>query len=142
MHYVLTGRPGAANEVESALLQRFRESSADVQGAVLRALGIPAIGQKAAAVAITGGTQGQVVAGNVDQRGVTINVGGKKKGRGKVTRHVAIGQYVAGDLLAEALHFHLRCPLSRECRTSAACVHRAMSLRGSRLGRVSTFRHR
>ena len=83
VNHVLTGRPGAANDVEGALLQRFRESSADVQGVVLRALEIPATGQKASSVAITGGEQGQVVAGNVSQREVTFNVGGKKRGARK-----------------------------------------------------------
>ncbi len=83
VNHVLTGRPGAANDVEGALLLRFRESSADVQGVVLRALEIPATGQKASSVAITGGEQGQVVAGNVSQREVTFNVGGKKRGAGK-----------------------------------------------------------
>ena len=83
VNYVLTGRPGAANDVEGALLQRFRESSSDVQGVVLRALEIPATGQKASSVAITGGEQGQVVAGNVSQREVTFNVGGKKRGARK-----------------------------------------------------------
>lgn len=81
--YVLTGFSGARDHAESELLQRFRASSADVQGAVMRTLGFPATGQKAAAVAITGGEQGQVVVGNLKQRGVTFNVGGKKGGARK-----------------------------------------------------------
>lgn len=81
--YILTGTPGPVDPVENELLLRFRAASADVQGAVLRALGIPAPGNKRAAVSITGGEQGQVIAGDVQQRGVTINVGGKKRGAGK-----------------------------------------------------------
>ena len=81
--YILTGASGARDDVENALLLRFREVSSDVQGAVLRALGIPATGNKRAAVSITGGEQGQVIAGDVQQRGVTINVGGKKRGAAK-----------------------------------------------------------
>jgi hypothetical protein len=38
--YILTGAPGARDLVESELLGRFRAASLDVQGAVLRALGI------------------------------------------------------------------------------------------------------
>lgn len=81
--YILTGAPGARDVVESELLSRFRDASPDVQKAVLRALNIPATTQKAASVAITGGEQGQVVAGNVKQRDVTFNVGGKKGGARK-----------------------------------------------------------
>ena len=80
--YVLTGLAGARDVVESELVQRFRAASQDVQGAVLRALGIPTTGQ-GTAVAISGDGHGQVVAGNVSQRGVTFNVAGKKKGAGK-----------------------------------------------------------
>jgi len=32
-----------------------------------------------------------------------------------VTRHVAIGQYVVGDLFAEALHLHIGCPRAGKC---------------------------
>lgn len=81
--YILTGFAAARDHAESELLQRFRAASVDVQGAVMRTLGIPATAQKAAAVAITGGEQGQVVAGNVNQRGVTFNVGDKKGGARK-----------------------------------------------------------
>ena len=81
--YILGGRSGARDSVENELLIRFRAASSDVQGAVLRALGIPATGNKRASVSITGGEQGQVIAGDVEQRGVTINVGGKKRGAGK-----------------------------------------------------------
>lgn len=83
VNYVLVGLAGARDSLESELLQRFRSSSIDVQGAVLRTLGMTATGQKAASVAITGGEQGQVVAGNVKQRDVTFNVGGKKGGARK-----------------------------------------------------------
>ncbi len=81
--YILTGVAGALDAVESELLVRFRAASNDVQGAVLRAIGIPAAGNKRAAVSITGGEQGQVIAGDVQQRGVTITVGGKKRGAEK-----------------------------------------------------------
>ena len=81
--YVLTGAITTRDTVESELLTRFRAASPDVQGAVVRALGIPATGQKSAAVAISGGEQGQVVVGNLKQRGVTFNVGGKKGGARK-----------------------------------------------------------
>lgn len=81
--YVLVGLAGSRDLVESELLLRFRVASQDVQGAVLRALGIPATGNKRASVSITGGEQGQVIAGDVQQRGVTINVGGKKRGARK-----------------------------------------------------------
>lgn len=81
--YILTGAPGARDVVESELLSRFRDASPEVQSAVLRALGMPATARKAAAVAITGGEQGQVVVGNLKQRGVTFNVGGKKGGARK-----------------------------------------------------------
>ena len=80
--YILTGFASARDVVESELLQQFRAASPDVQGAVLRALGIPARSKQGAKVSITGGEQGQVVAGDVSQREVTFNVG-KKKGAGK-----------------------------------------------------------
>lgn len=83
VNFVLLGYAGARDVVESELLQRFRAATPDVQGAVLRAIGIPAAGNKRASVSITGGEQGQVIAGDVEQRGVTINVGGKKRGAGK-----------------------------------------------------------
>lgn len=83
VNFALFGLAGTRDEIESALLLRFRAASQDVQGAVLRALGIPATGNKRAAVSITGGEQGQVIAGDVQQRGVTINVGGKKRGAAK-----------------------------------------------------------
>jgi hypothetical protein len=82
INQVLLGVPGARNSAEAELLVRFRAASHEVQGAVLGALGVPAGGQ-GAAVAITGDGHGQVVAGNVSQRGVTFNVAGKKKGAGK-----------------------------------------------------------
>ena len=81
--YVLTGQAGARDAIESELLLRYRAASQEVRGAVLRILDVPAAGDSPAAVSITGGEQGQVVAGNVEQRGVTFNVGGKKKGTRK-----------------------------------------------------------
>lgn len=83
INFVLLGFSAARDVVESELMLRFRAASPDVQGAVLRALGIPATGQKSASVAISGGEQGQVVVGDVRQRDVTFNVGGKKRGAGK-----------------------------------------------------------
>lgn len=80
VNYVMLGLAGARDQVESELLQRFRASSRDVQDTVLRALGIPVASRPTTTVSISGGEQGQVVAGNVSQRGVTFNVGGKKKG--------------------------------------------------------------
>lgn len=77
--YVLTGLAGARDQAESELLQRFRASSPDVESVVLRALGIATTGKKIATVAISGGEQGQVVAGDVTQKKVTFNVGTKKK---------------------------------------------------------------
>ena len=77
--YILTGSPGACDQAESELLQRYRASSTDVRSVVLRALGIAIASKKSASVAISGGEQGQVVAGDVTQRKVTFNVGTKKK---------------------------------------------------------------
>ena len=77
--YVLTGLAGARDQAESELLQRFRASTPDVESVVLRALGIATTGKKIATVAISGGEQGQVVAGDVTQKKVTFNVGTKKK---------------------------------------------------------------
>ncbi|MBN8263055.1 MAG: helix-turn-helix transcriptional regulator [Xanthomonadales bacterium] len=83
VNYVLTGRAGARDEAESELLMRFRSASLDVQAAVLRSLGVAVAGKQLPTVSIAGGNQGQVVAGNVSQDSVTINVGGKKRGARK-----------------------------------------------------------
>ena len=77
--YILTGRVGTQDAAESELLQRFRAASSDVQGAVLRALGIATSGKKKGSVAISGGSQGQVIAGDLKQRDVTFNIGTSKK---------------------------------------------------------------
>lgn len=83
--YVLTGGTSqalAGEEVE--LLQVFRSASPELRAAALRLLGVVAAPSAAAAsrVAISGGEQGQVFAGDARQENVNIRVGGKKKGRG------------------------------------------------------------
>lgn len=84
--YVLNGRVssvGSADEAE--LLRRYRAASPEIRAAVFAALGAvlaPSEG-RGPAVAISGGEQGQVVAGDSKQKRLTINVGGKKRGSRK-----------------------------------------------------------
>jgi len=85
--YVLTGThsPGSASAGDEAeLLRRFREASPELQAATLRTLGAGASpgAKEGSRVAIGGGEQGQVFAGDARQESVNIRVGGKKKGRG------------------------------------------------------------
>jgi transcriptional regulator with XRE-family HTH domain len=83
--YVLTGATSQALAGDEAeLLRCFRASSPELQAATLRALGSAAVPGGAAGnrVAIGGGEQGQVFAGDARQENVNIRVGGKKKGRG------------------------------------------------------------
>lgn len=83
VNYVLTGLAGARDDAESELLMRFRAASPDVQAAVLRSLGVATTGKPLPTVSISGGEQGQVIAGNVNQDSVAISVGGKKRGAKK-----------------------------------------------------------
>ena len=83
VNFVLTGRAGARDDAESELLMRFRAASPDVQAAVLRSLGVATTGKPLPAVSISGGKQGQVIAGNVNQDSVAISVSGKKRGARK-----------------------------------------------------------
>lgn len=84
--YVLTGVPAPiANAGEAELLRRYRAASPEIRAAVFAALGAvltPSAGHQPA-VAISGGEQGQVVAGDSKQERLTINVGGKKRGARK-----------------------------------------------------------
>ena len=83
--YVLTGaRGGALAADEAELLHRYREASPELQAATLRTLGVTAVPAaiSGSRVAISGGEQGQVFAGDARQGSVNIRVGGKKKGRG------------------------------------------------------------
>lgn len=82
--YVLTGATSQAlGGDEAELLRTFRAASPELQAAALRALGVVAVPGAAAGsrVAIAGGEQGQVFAGDAHQENVSIRVGGKKRGR-------------------------------------------------------------
>lgn len=78
--FVLTGQPSmsmlAADEAE--LLRRYRVSIPEVRVAVLGALGVMATAG-AGRISITGGEQGQVVAGDAHQENVSFNVGGGRR---------------------------------------------------------------
>lgn len=84
VRYVVTGIPTPAIAGDEAeLLRRYRDASPDVRAAILGALGVAAVPAVSGKVAITGGEQGQVLVGDVQQPGLTINVGGKKRGARK-----------------------------------------------------------
>lgn len=82
--YVLTGvaSPAMAGD-EGELLRRYRRASREIRAAVLAALGATLVPAPSPPpnVAISGGEQGQVVAGDQHTRTQTINVGGRKKGK-------------------------------------------------------------
>lgn len=85
--YVLTGRPSARNDEESALLHAFRTASPEVKAATLRMLGTVSEAQKAAPPAakgtkvkqvIRGGNIGANVVGDISMETFAPRVGGKK----------------------------------------------------------------
>lgn len=81
--YVLTGITSQALAGDEAeLLRCFRSASPELQAAVLRTLGVASVPGATAGsrIAISGGEQGQVFAGDARQEKVNIRVGGKKKG--------------------------------------------------------------
>lgn len=80
--YVLTGKPSAAlSNIESELLRRFRAASTDVRAAVMAGLGAAAAASAdGPSFTVHGDNNGQQVAGDLHQRDVTFNVGGKKRG--------------------------------------------------------------
>ncbi|KAF1719790.1 helix-turn-helix domain-containing protein [Pseudoxanthomonas wuyuanensis] len=77
--YVLTGRrTGQHDPDETRLLAKYRSASSEVKKVVMAALAAaPATPQ--AAYTITASDIAQVVQGNVDQSGATIQVGRKRK---------------------------------------------------------------
>lgn len=80
--FVLTGNRAAAGSAEEALLlAAYRNASPEVKRVVLAALGAKVSPPSAtrAGIVIKGGEQGNVIQGNPDMSGLTINVGGKKK---------------------------------------------------------------
>jgi transcriptional regulator with XRE-family HTH domain len=84
--YVLTGGTSQALAGDEAeLLRLFRAASSELQAAVLRGLGAVAVPGAGAAsrVAISGGEQGQVFAGDARQESVSIRVGGRKASKKK-----------------------------------------------------------
>lgn len=80
--YVLTGRPSAPmlQPDEAELLRRYRVAIPEVRVAVLGALGVMATAA-AGRISITGGEQGQVVAGDAHQEKVSFSVGGARRSR-------------------------------------------------------------
>jgi transcriptional regulator with XRE-family HTH domain len=86
VQFVVTGIAAAPIKGDEAdLLRRYRAASPELRAAVFGVLGASTASPStpAPAVAISGGDQGQVVAGNAHQDGLTINVGRKKRGPGK-----------------------------------------------------------
>lgn len=82
--YVLTGeRAPTVSTVERELLRLFRSASPDLRAAVMAGLTATAAPSTSSAprVAIHGGEQGQVIAGDAHQERVQIRVGGAKKKR-------------------------------------------------------------
>lgn len=82
VQFVLTGAPSAALAGDEAeLVRRFRAATPELRAAALAVL---ATSVATPATVISGGEQGQVVAGNqTNHAPLTINVGGKKGGREK-----------------------------------------------------------
>jgi len=83
--YVLTGATSQALAgSEAELLRFFRAASPELQAATLRALGAVVMpgGEAGARVAISGGEQGQVFAGDARQDSVHIRVGASRKKKG------------------------------------------------------------
>lgn len=78
--YVLTGQPSAPmlQPDEAELLRRYRVAIPEVRAAVLGALGVMATAA-AGRVLISGGEQGQVVAGDAHQNDVSFTVGGGRR---------------------------------------------------------------
>lgn len=86
VQYVVTGvsaAPSGGDEAE--LLQRYRKASPEIRMAVFAALGavLAPSPPNAPKVQISGGEQAQVIAGDVRQKGMTINVGRQKGGKKK-----------------------------------------------------------
>ena len=78
--FVLTGnRAAAGNAEEALLLAAYRNAAPAVKNVVLAALGATASVVAPAGITIRGGKQANVIQGNADMTGATINVGGKKK---------------------------------------------------------------
>lgn len=78
--YVLTGKPSSPllQGDEAELLRRYRLAIPEVRVAVLGALGVMATAA-AGRVLISGGEQGQVVAGDAHQNDVSFTVGGGRR---------------------------------------------------------------
>lgn len=81
--YILTGTvTEASSAVERALIAKFRAAPPVLQQAALAMLDVAAAAP-AAVPQVHGGAHGQVNLGNVEQSGVTFNVGGSKRGSKK-----------------------------------------------------------
>lgn len=86
VQYVLTGIPATPVEGDSAeMLLRYRKASPELRAALLAAAGavLAPSPPTAPRVQISGGEQAQVIAGEVRQKGMTINVGRQKGGKKK-----------------------------------------------------------
>ncbi|MDR0182423.1 helix-turn-helix domain-containing protein [Lysobacter arvi] len=85
VQFIVTGLAGREPTVDEAeLLSRYRAASPEVQSVIRAALGAAArVEAGASGATISGGSQGQVVFGGAHQPGMTINVGGSKKGSEK-----------------------------------------------------------
>lgn len=85
VQYVVTGVSSATGPEDAEFLRAYRNSQPEMRAAALRVLGVAAVPppEPPPGVAISGGTQGQVVAGDSRQGKVTVNVGRQKRGAGK-----------------------------------------------------------
>lgn len=103
--YILTGHPsGSVSAAESELLRLYRAAPQQLRDAALRVLGgTPGAGTTAPVVH---GDVSQVVHGDAIADTMTFRVGGRsgeKRGGRQVTFSVNIGQFVAGDVIANTV---------------------------------------